>query len=359
MATKFVITPVPESERKPVIPDATTLPFGKVFTDHMAIMKFAAGKWQDMHIEKLHGLDLHPAALVLHYAQEIFEGLKAFVLPSGKIAIFRPQANIVRFNRSAKRLCMPEVDEEVFLRALKELVKVDARHVPRVPGTSLYIRPAMIASEAVLGVRPSSEYIFFIIASPVGFYYPDGFRPTKMYAQRSYVRAARGGTGDVKCGGNYAASLFATHVAKDLGCSQVLWLDAEKREFCEEVGSMNMFFVIDGIVRTAPLAGTILPGITRDSSIILLRSWGVPVEERAVSLDELEEGIKKGTFTEAFGTGTAASIAPVGAILLEDHWLQIGNDKVGPITQRLYDAIVGIQRGTIPDIYGWVVPVDD
>lgn len=351
---------VPEEERRAVIADCAKLPFGKFFSDHMFLQKYEKGAWQSGKVTKMTALPMHPAALVLHYAQEIFEGLKCFQRPSdGKLMLFRPDRNIARMNVSAARLCMPQLDPAYFLQALKEVIRADRRHVPSQPGTSLYIRPTMIATEGVLGVRPSSEYFFYIITSTVGPYYPEGFNPTKIFVTREYVRSAPGGTGAIKCGGNYAASLAGAELAHKQGCSQVLWLDGIERKYIEEVGAMNIMFVKDGVVITPPLRGTILPGVTRDTILTLCHDLHIPCEERLITIDEVRDGIKSGAISECFGTGTAASVAPVGEIVYEADRLVINGGLVGPITHRLFDTIVGIQRGELPDAHGWCVPVDE
>eukprot|EP00771_Trimastix_marina_P000628 gnl/Trimastix_PCT/165.p1 GENE.gnl/Trimastix_PCT/165~~gnl/Trimastix_PCT/165.p1 ORF type:complete len:387 (+),score=102.75 gnl/Trimastix_PCT/165:51-1211(+) len=309
-------------------------------------------------IKKLENFSLHPASIVLHYAQEIFEGLKCFKRDDGKLSIFRPEQNIKRFNRSAERMCMPQVDEDVFMRGMKQLCKIEERHVPAQKGTALYLRPFMIGTESVLGVRSSADYIFCIICSPVGPYYPQGFSTGRYYVTRQYTRAAPGGTGDAKCGGNYASSLYAGKIAKEKGCSQVLWLDATHHNFVEEVGAMNMFFVLKGVVYTAPLRGTILPGITRASVIQLLRDLGFTVEERALGMDEIQAGCANGELSEAFGSGTAAAISPVGELLFEEELLTINNNEVGPVTRRLYDALQGIYYGTHPDTHTWCTLIE-
>lgn len=355
---KILTQLVPDNERK-TKPNPKDLSFGTEFTDHMFIQEYRVEKgWLEPKIVKLEDFKLHPAALVLHYGQEIFEGLKAFKQPDGKITMFRPDQNIKRFNESAKQMCMPEVDPDVFLEGLVKLIQIEKDWVPNLPGTALYIRPTMIATEPVLGVRTSSSYYFYIILSPVGPYFKTGFKPTKIYVETEHVRAVNGGVGEAKTGGNYAASLLAGKKAIAKGYAQVLWLDAIERKYVEEVGAMNMMFVIDGTVVTPPLTGSILHGITRESVITLCEQLNIKFEERKVSIDELVEGIENGKTTEAFGTGTAASITPVGEIYYEDTNHIINDNKVGPITQKLYDKIIGIQRGTEEDKNNWTFVIE-
>ena len=352
---EILVQKVPESERKPHTQDESQLVFGRQFTDHMFVMDYDAGAgWHSARIVPYGPFSMDPAALVFHYAQEIFEGLKAFRRPDGRIALFRPKDNIARFNRSAERLCMPKVDEGFFFEALKTLVKMEGEWVPKSQGTSLYIRPTMIANEAVLGVKPSSKYLCYIILSPVGAYYKGGFKPVKIWISDEYVRAAPGGTGEVKTGGNYAASLYASVEASKAGCDQVLWLDAVHRRYVEEVGSMNMLFVYDGKVVTSPLHGTILDGITRRSILALVQEMGIAVEERALSVDEVMEGAVNGRLQEAFGTGTACVVSPVGQFTYKGRTVQLGNGQMGELTAKLYDSLTGIQYGRLADKHHWV-----
>lgn len=335
--------------------DESQLGFGKQFTDRMLVMDYASGRgWHSARIQPYGPLSLDPACAVLHYAQEIFEGLKAYRHPDGRIALFRPADNVRRFNRSAERMCMPVVDEGFFLDAIRELVRLEADWVPRGAGASLYIRPTMIATDPYLGVKPSDTYLCYVILSPVGAYYKGGFSPVKIWISDEYVRAALGGTGEAKTGGNYAASLKASMEAAERGFDQVLWLDAEQRRYVEEVGSMNMCFVIDGKVVTSPLRGTILDGVTRRSILALVRDLGVEVEERALSIDEIFDGIASGRLTEAFGTGTAAVVSPVGQFTYRERTATLGDGQVGTFTLKLYDTLTGIQYGRLPDPHGWV-----
>ena len=339
--------------------DESKLGFGEILSDHMFQMDFESEKgWFNACIRPYGDISIDPAAMGIHYGQEIFEGLKAYNAKDGDICLFRAKENFKRFNRSATRLCMPEVDVDFTMEGLKKLILLDREWIPKTEGTSLYIRPTMIATEPHLGVRPSNNYIFFIIIGPVGAYYKEGLNPVKIYVEDKYVRAAVGGTGEIKTAGNYAASLLAAEEAKEKGFTQVLWLDAAERKYVEEVGTMNMVFIIDDEAITAPLTGSILPGITRDSVITILKDWGTKVSERTLSIDEVIEAAKNGRLKEAFGTGTAAVISPVGQITYkgEDHIVAGG--KMGELSQRLYDEIVGIQYGTKPDPSGWVEQID-
>ncbi|MGK2905356.1 MAG: branched-chain amino acid aminotransferase [Desulfuromonadales bacterium] len=347
---------LPLEKLKPRIDDETKLTFGKQFTDRMFVMNYKTGQgWHDARVQPYQPFSLDPAAMVLHYAQEIFEGLKAFRRPDGRIALFRPMDNFRRFNHSARRMCMPEVDEAFMLRSLKELIRLEADWVPRSEGTSLYIRPTMIASEPMLGVRPADEYLCYIIVCPVGAYYKGGLAPVKIWISDHYVRAAHGGTGEVKTGGNYAASLFAAREAAANGYDQVLWLDAKDKKYVEEVGSMNICFIYDGKLMTSPLAGTILDGITRRSILALAKDMGVEIEQRALSVDEIFAGARSGRLSEAFGTGTAVVISPVGQFTYQDRIAVLGDGKTtGEVTRKLYDTLTGIQFGRVPDPHGWV-----
>ncbi|NCO50842.1 MAG: branched-chain amino acid aminotransferase [Deltaproteobacteria bacterium] len=349
---------LPLSTPKNKIADESQLVFGKQFSDRMFVMEFDRGRgWHSARIQPYGPFSLEPAAMVLHYSQEIFEGLKAFRRADGAIALFRPKDNIARFNRSAKRMCMPEVDEQFFLDALLELIRLEADWVPRSAGTSLYIRPTMIASEPMLGVRPADQYLCYIILSPVGAYYKGGIAPVKIWISDHYVRAAHGGTGEAKTGGNYAASLMAAKEAAENGYDQVLWLDARQKKYVEEVGSMNMLFLYDGKIVTSPLNGTVLDGITRRSVLQLLVDRGYQIEERALSIDEVMEGAENGRLAEAFGTGTAVVISPVGSFCYKNRCVQIGNGKTGELTMKIYQELTDIQYGRQPDKYHWVMPV--
>ena len=310
-----------------------------------------------VRIVPYHNLELDPAAMVFHYGQEMFEGLKAYRTEDGRTLLFRPTKNIERANNSNRRLCIPEIPEEDFLNALKTLVSVEKDWIPTAPGTSLYIRPFVIATDPFLGVRPADHYLFMIILSPSGAYYESGLDPVKIWIEDDYVRAVRGGIGEAKTGGNYVASLKAQMKAHDEGYSQVLWLDGVERKYIEEVGAMNIFFKISGKVVTPMLNGSILPGVTRASCIDLCKSWGMEVEERRVSVEELVEAAKTGALEECWGSGTAAVISPVGALRFEDTVMEISGGSIGPVSQKLYDTVTGLQTGKIPDDLGWTVEV--
>jgi branched-chain amino acid aminotransferase len=349
------ITQANPSQLKPKPADESKLGFGDIFSDHIFVMGYESGKgWSKPCIEPYGPIPIDPAAMALHYGQEVFEGLKAYRGKDNAIYLFRARDNFERLNRSARRVCMPEVDIELTMEGMRELILLDQEWVPRSQGTSLYIRPTMFATEPHLGVRPANTYLFFIITGPVGAYYKEGLNPVKIYVEEDYVRAAKGGTGEAKTAGNYAASLLATEKAKKNGFTQVLWLDAAEHKYVEEVGTMNMFFVIDDELITAPLTGSILPGITRDSVIQIVKDWGMEVSERLLSIDHVIEAAKNGRLKEAFGTGTAAVISPVGQITYktEDHIIADG--KMGALSEKLYNEIVAMQYGEKADHYGWV-----
>ena len=346
---------VPLSSPKTKYSDETTLGFGKLFTDRMFVMEYSAGQgWHSARIQPYGPFALDPACAVLHYAQEIFEGLKAFRRPDGQISLFRPQDNVRRLNRSAERMSMPKVDEVFFLKAIKELVKLEESWIPQSEGTSLYIRPTMIATDPYLGVRPSETYLCYVILSPVGAYYSGGLAPVKIWISDEYVRVAPGGTGEAKTGGNYASSLKASQEAAKKGFDQVLWLDGVERKYVEEVGSSNICFLYDGKVVTSPLTGTILDGITRRSVLALVKDFGLTIEERALSIDEILDGVSSGRLTEAFGTGTAAVVSPVGQFTYRDRTVTFGDGKsIGALTMKLYQTLTGIQTGKVADQHGW------
>ena len=332
----------------------TELGFGHYFTDYMFTMKYTQGEgWHDPMIEPNEPQRFDLGTSIFHYAQGIFEGMKAFIQPDGSIAVFRPEENWARMNRSAERMCIPQFPADVAEEGLEELLKLEKDWIPTKPGTALYIRPTIVATRVMLGVHASTEYLFFIILSPVGSYYAHGLEPTKLLVEDFYVRSAIGGTGEAKCLGNYAASMKAGEEAEKKGFDQVLWLDAKDKKYVEEVGSMNMFFVINGEVVTPALVGSILPGITRKSCLQVLRDKGYPVSERRISIDVVIEASKNGTLDEAFGTGTAAVISPVGLIRYKDEDYVINGGKMGEITKMLYDTITGIQYGKLEDVYGW------
>lgn len=347
------------SSNKKTKPNSDQLQFGKNFTDHMFIMDYKEGKgWYDPRIIPYQPLVLEPSSVVFHYGQTVFEGLKAYITKDDEVLLFRPEKNMQRLNHSNERLVIPQIDEEFALEALKKLVSIDRDWIPKAEGTSLYIRPFIIATQPYLGVAPSTEYKFIIIMSPVGAYYKEGLNPVKIQVEDEYVRTVKGGTGEAKTGGNYAASLKAQEISGEKGYSQVLWLDGKEHKYVEEVGSMNIFFKVDGKVITPMLNGSILAGITRDSVIQLLKYWNVPVEERRISIEELYEAHAKGVFEEAFGTGTAAVISPVGELLWKNEKIVLNNGQTGPLSKKLYDTLTGIQNGTEPDPFGWTVKVE-
>jgi branched-chain amino acid aminotransferase len=349
------IVSLPDEKKKPLFTDESKLVFGRIFTDRMFMAEWEAERgWFDARIEPYAPFVLDPACMVLHYAQEIFEGLKAYKWQDGTIALFRPEMNARRFIRSAERMCMPGAPEDLFIKGIEELVKLEKKWIPSSPGTSLYIRPTMIAVEPALGVKPSDHYYFYIILCPVGPYYSSGFNPVRIMVEDKYVRAVPGGTGDVKTGGNYAASLKAAQEAKKKGFDQVLWLDGAHHRYVEEVGSMNMYFAYGDLVVTAPLTGSILSGVTRDSVIKLADSLGFTVEERQIDINELMADIRSGKVTEAFGSGTAAVITSVGHLAYQGELHPVGAGGVGRLTQKLYDTLTGIQYGRIEDPFGWI-----
>jgi branched-chain amino acid aminotransferase len=346
---------IPDQELKPLYSDPGKLGFGKIFTDYMFTMRYVPGQgWSDAKISRFAPFEIHPASIVLHYSQEIFEGLKAYAASDGRILLFRPEQNAKRMYGSAQRMCMEPFPEDYFLEATKTLVNLEKRWIPNSPETSLYIRPTLVGLGQALGVHPASEYMFFIILSPVAAYYKEGFKPVRLYVEDYYIRAAVGGVGDAKTGGNYAASLMAAAKAEEKGFTQVLWLDSREKKYVEEVGSMNIFFVINGKLVTPSLGGSILPGITRASVLQLGKNLGCEVEERPITIDEVIEGLGNGKVTEAFGSGTAAVISPVGSLQYKGKDYLVNNNQVGKITQELYDKLVNIQYGNAPDTFGWV-----
>ncbi|HBE79778.1 MAG TPA: branched chain amino acid aminotransferase [Firmicutes bacterium] len=351
---EIAVERLPEEKLKPLYNDPAQLGFGKIFTDYMFTMKHQDGKgWVEPKISPYSSFSIDPAAVVLHYSQEIFEGLKAYAAKDGRILLFRPEQNAKRMYRSAERLCMEPFPEEYFLKAVETLVNLEKRWIPRAPETSLYIRPTLVGLGAALGVHPASEYLFYIILSPVAAYYKEGFKPVKLAVEDYYVRSVIGGVGDAKTGGNYAASLMAGAKAEEKGFSQVLWLDAKEKKYVEEVGSMNMFFVFGKKLVTPNLGGSILPGITRASVLELAKSLGYQTEERQISIDEVVKGLDDGTLTEAFGSGTAAVISPVGSLYYQGKDYLVNNNQVGKVTQELYTKLVDIQFGNAKDPFGW------
>ncbi|MDT8758617.1 branched-chain amino acid aminotransferase [Sphingomonas psychrotolerans] len=330
--------------------------FGKIFTDHMAVIRYTAGKgWHDARIEPRRPIQLDPACAVLHYAQEIFEGLKAYRMPDGGATLFRADANARRFAESARRMAMPELPEALFLASIRELVRTDRDWIPEGDGASLYLRPFMFASETFLGVRPAQEYLYLVIASPAGAYFKGGAPSVTLWVSEHYTRAAPGGTGAAKCGGNYASSLVAQAEAIGHDCDQVVFLDAAENRYVEELGGMNVFFAFDdGSIQTPPLTGTILPGITRDSLLTLARDAGITVREERYSLDEWKADAASGRLREAFACGTAAVVTPIGRVQGRGFDFTIGNGGPGMLTEQLREQLVAIQRGTAPDPHGWV-----
>lgn len=349
---KIVRTTEPKTKPQ----DESKLGFGKIFTDHMFLMDYTAGEgWHDARVVPYASLPLDPATVVFHYAQEIFEGMKAYRTADGSVQLFRPDCNAKRFQDSADRLCIPKIPVEDFVQAVETLVDVDRDWVPHSDGASLYIRPFVFANDVGLGVHASKHYLFCIICAPSGAYYAEGLDPVRIYVEDEYIRAAPGLTGFTKCGGNYAASIRAGERAEQNGYAQVLWLDGVHRKYIEEVGSMNVMFQVGDTVLTPELTGSVLPGITRKSCLELLKSWGLKVEERLITAQELFDAGADGTLKEAWGTGTAAVISPIGEMGWGDRHVVVNGGKIGPLAQRLYDTLTGIQWGTRPDPFGWVV----
>ncbi len=354
MEIKF--TPIANKKQKPT--EDNPLVFGTIFTDHMFVMDYEEGKgWINPSIVPYGPIALDPSAMVFHYGQELFEGLKAYNAENGKVLLFRPDCNAQRSNDTCERICIPQIPVEDYVQAVTELVKIEKDWIPSKKGTSLYIRPFIIATDPFLGVRPSSTYKFIIILSPVGAYYPEGLNPVKIWIEEEYVRAVKGGLGEAKAGANYVASLKAQVKAHDAGYSQVLWLDGVERKYIEEVGAMNIFFKIAGKVVTPKLNGSILPGVTRRSCIELCKEWGYEVEERRISADELIEAAANGTLEEVWGSGTAAVISPVGHLRKGEKVFQIADGGIGALSQKLYDTVTGIQTGKLEDTFGWTLEV--
>ncbi len=343
-----------------VKPDETKLGFGRYFTDHMFLMDYDEGQgWHDARVVPYGPIPMDPAAMVLHYAQEAFEGLKAYRNKDGEILLFRPEMNAKRLQKSNERLAMPKIEVEDFISAVKAVVKVDEDWVPHNVGTSLYIRPFIFATEKGVGVHAAKSYKFVIILSPVGAYYETGLDPVKIYVEDEYVRAVKGGTGFTKCGGNYASSIVAQAKAEKYGCEQVLWLDGVEHKYIEEVGAMNVMFLINKTVYTTPLNGSILAGVTRDSILTILRDWGYEVKEEALSVDALMKAGHDGSLKEVWGTGTAAVISPVGELYYKEDHVVINECKTGELSQRLYDELTGIQWGLKEDKFGWSHKLDE
>ncbi|MBQ7756804.1 MAG: branched-chain amino acid aminotransferase [Oscillospiraceae bacterium] len=355
MEIRYELTKTPKA--KPA--DETKLGFGRVFTDHMFVMYYDTGMgWHDARIVPFGDISLSPAAMCLHYGQEIFEGLKAYRTADGDIQLFRPEENFKRMNLSAERMVIPALDEEFCVEAVKELIKVEKDWVPHTDGASLYIRPFIFACDPFVGVKPADHYMFMIILSPSGAYYSTGLNPVKIYVEQKYVRAVRGGTGFAKTAANYAISLKGQDEAHKQSYEQVLWLDGVEQKYIEEVGAMNIFFVIDNEVITPELVGTVLPGITRKSAIEICKSKGYKVSERRITIEEIAKAYDEGKVQEVFGTGTAAVISPVGHLKWGDKIMTINDNKIGEISQMLYDTMTGIQYGKLEDTFGWITKVD-
>lgn len=356
MSNRFSVELTKNPKQKP---DPDSLRFGTVFTDHMFVMDYdPENGWHDGKIVPYGPLALDPATVVFHYGQEMFEGLKAYKTKEGKVQLFRPDMNAKRTNNTNKRMCIPQIDEQVYIDAIKELVAVDKDWIPQKPDTALYIRPFIIGTDKFLGVAASNTYKFIIILSPVGPYYESGLAPTRIYVENEFVRSAPGGTGYAKIGGNYAAAMIAEQKAHDMGYDQVLWLDAKEGKYVEEIGTSNAFFKIDGELYTAPLEGTILPGITRDSMITVMKDWGYKVNEVRFTIEDVFKASEEGRLEEVFATGTAAVISPVGELYWNDRHIVINNNEIGELSQKLYDELYGIQTGEKADTRGWIVPVE-
>ena len=354
MSNRFSVELTKNPKQKP---DPDSLRFGTVFTDHMFVMDYdPENGWHDGKIVPYGPLELDPATVVFHYGQEMFEGLKAYKTKEGKVQLFRPDMNAKRTNNTNKRMCIPQIDEQMYIDAIKELVAVDKDWIPQKPDTALYIRPFIIGTDKFLGVAASNTYKFIIILSPVGPYYESGLAPTKIYVENEFVRSV--GTGHAKIGGNYAAAMIAEQKAHDMGYDQVLWLDAKEGKYVEEIGTSNAFFKIDGELYTAPLEGTILPGITRDSMITVMKDWGYKVNEVRFTIEDVFKAAEEGRLEEVFATGTAAVISPVGELYWNDKHIVINNNEIGELSQKLYDELYGIQTGEKADTRGWIVPVE-
>lgn len=357
---KYEISITKTTEPKAHPADESKLGFGRVFTDHMFLMNYSSDKgWYNGRIVPFAPIPIHPASTVLHYGAEIFEGMKAYRTKNNEIRLFRPIENIKRLNNSAERLCLPLLDEEGCLDILKTLVELEKDWVPKAEGTSLYLRPFLYGNDPHLGVHAVKEAVFAVICSPVGAYYAEGINPVKIAIETEDVRAVRGGTGYAKCGGNYAASLRAGQRAEENGYTQVLWLDGVERKYIEEVGAMNVMFKIGGKIITPALTGSVLPGITRKSSVEMLRDWGYEVEERLLSVDELFAAAEDGSLEEAWGTGTAAVVSPIGHLFYKGKEYTVSNNEIGELTQKLYDNLTGIQWGKVEDKFNWTVKVCD
>lgn len=354
-SSRIKIEPVQNSKIHEI--DFDNLVFGRKFSDHMVVMEYENGAWSSPVIKPYGPIEITPAMNSLHYGQAIFEGMKAFYVDEETIHLFRPEVHFERLNNTARRMCIPEMDYETFIVGLEELIKLDHQFVPKKEGTALYIRPFIFASDDLLAARSSNKFSYYIITSPVGAYYPEGFNPVSLTTTDNYVRAVVGGTGEAKTAGNYAASFLPAREAQEAGYTQVLWLDAKERKYIEEVGTMNIHFLIDDVVITPELTGSILPGITRRSVIQLAKDWGYKVEERKITIDEVFEASENGSLKEVFGSGTAAVISPVGRIHHQGKTINIGTGKIGDFAKRLFDEITGMQYGRVEDPYGWIHPV--
>ncbi|MDY4254399.1 MAG: branched-chain amino acid aminotransferase [Oscillospiraceae bacterium] len=360
MDYNFPVTRTQHPKKRP--DDETKLGFAKYFTDHMFVMDYDEGLgWHDGRVVPHEPILIEPASCVLHYAQMMFEGMKAYRTPSGEIQLFRPDMNAKRMARTNERMCIPELPEELLLAGVKAVIKEDIDWVPSAPGTALYIRPFIFGDEVSFSVLPAKHYRFLIILSPTGSYYAandGGLSTTRIYVQDEYIRAARGGTGYAKVGGNYGGGMRASKDAMKYDCKDVLWLDAAEHKYVEEIGTSNAFFKINGEVITAPLtSGTILPGITRDSVIALLKKWGTPITERKLSIDEIISASENGTLEEIFASGTAAVISPIGTLNYKGKDIKVADGKVGATAQKLYDTLYGIQTGSVEDFMGWTYPL--
>ena len=353
---KIKITKAENSRIKDI--DFEHLDFGRVFSDHMFEMAFYDGKWQKAEVKPYAPITFEPSMMALHYGQAVFEGMKAYYADEDTIHLFRPKDHHKRFNNSAERLCMPKIDESDFIGGLEEILKLDYPWVPKKHGHALYVRPLMFASEEYLAAKVSAEYRFYIITSPVAAYYSEGFNPVSLTTSEKFVRAVKGGTGEAKAAGNYGGSFLPAKKAQENGYTQVLWLDAIEHKFVEEVGTMNIFFLMDDKLVTPELSGTVLPGITRRSVIALAKEWGMSVEERRISIDEVFDAHKNGSLKEVFGAGTAAVISPVGHIHHNGQSITLDREKIGPFAKKMFDTITGIQYGKMEDTYGWVHPVN-
>ena len=351
--TAFKITETSTSRINEV--DLKNPGFGQLFADHMLEMEYRDGDWQQPEIKPFGSVEVTPALNVLHYAQSVFEGLKAYYVDKDTVHLFRPEKNYERMARSCERMCIPVIPKDIFIQGIVELVKLDHKWVPQEDGNTLYIRPLACAFDPVISARVANKYRFYVMTSPVGSYYQ---RPVKLTTSQKYVRAAKGGVGDAKTAGNYAASFYPAKKAQENGFDQVLWLDAFDHEYIEEVGTMNIFFIIDGVLVTPELSGTILPGITRNSIIQLAKHWDMPIQERRISIEEVMQAGKKGTLDEVFGAGTAAVVAPVDEIHHDGESVTLNIESRGPVGQRFYDTITGIQRGNLEDPFNWITPIE-